>query len=269
VGTDCALCQAIIGVRTGVRDGRLEPVTDADARAADEPLDRLGALGALAEPHRRALYDHVVAVGDWVGRDQAADAVGLERGTAAHHLDRLAADGLLDVDYRRLSGRSGPGAGRPAKVYRRSRRELEVSLPPRDYELAGTMLAEAADRSRTDGTGIEQALDDVARAHGRRLGDEMRQRLAATGRDRGQATARHRAVVDVLDRHGFEPDDRDGTIVLRNCPFHRLAQEHRELICGMNLCLVGAAVARVDDADLVARLEPTDDLCCVRLHRAP
>jgi predicted ArsR family transcriptional regulator len=246
----------------------------------DAVLDPLNALGALVEPNRRALYEHVAATGDWVSRDQAADAVGLERGTAAHHLDRLAADGLLDVEFRRLSGRTGPGAGRPAKLYRRSRRELEVSLPHRDYELAGQMLAEAADRSRTEGLDIEAALDDVARAHGERLADEVRAELA--GADRrptptpassaaasSASAARRRAVVDLLDRHGFAPDERDGTIVLRNCPFHRLAQRHRDLICGMNLCLLGSAVASVDGTDLVARLEPEDELCCVRLHSAP
>ena len=76
--------------------------------------DAVAAISSLGEPTRRALYDFVVASADWVSRDRAAEAVGIERGTAAHHLDRLAADGLLDVDYQRLSGRQGPGAGRPA-----------------------------------------------------------------------------------------------------------------------------------------------------------
>src|SRR5947209_4013143 len=89
--------------------------------------DRLAAMGALGEPTRRALYEHVAAAGDWVSRDEAADALGLERGTAAHHLDRLASDGLLEIEYRRRSGRQGPGAGRPAKLYRRARRDFEVT----------------------------------------------------------------------------------------------------------------------------------------------
>jgi predicted ArsR family transcriptional regulator len=231
---------------------------------APEPADRLGALGALAEPHRRALYEHVAGAGGWVSRDQAADAVGLERGTAAHHLDRLAADGLLDVDFQRLSGRRGPGAGRPAKLYRRARRELEVSLPPRDYELAGQLLAEAADRSRAEGIDIGPALDDVARAQGRHLADEVRARMDGPAR---RSADRRAAVLEVLAAHGFEPHTGDdGTVVLRNCPFHRLAQRHRELICGMNLCLVGSAVENVGRTGLTARLEPADELCCVRLH---
>jgi predicted ArsR family transcriptional regulator len=239
-----------------------------DQEPPTERADRLGAISALAEPNRRALYEHVVATGDWVSRDQAADAVGLERGTAAHHLDRLAADGLLEVDYQRLSGRRGPGAGRPAKLYRRSRREFEVSLPPRDYELAGELLARAADRARTDRVDITSALDDVAQAEGRRLAEEIRAQLRGAG---GRRTAsRRRVVLDMLAVHGYEPRTADdGTVVLQNCPFHQLAQQHRELICGMNLCLLDAAIDNVGETGLDARLEPDEGHCCVKLLRTP
>ena len=230
--------------------------------------DRLGAISALSEPTRRALYEHVAATGDWVSRDQAADAVGLERGTAAHHLDRLAAEGLLDVDYQRLSGRRGPGAGRPAKLYRRSHRQFEVSLPPRDYELAGHLLARAADKSRSESVDITSALDDVARAEGRRLAEEVRARLLRA--QEGPAASRRRVVLDVLGHHGFEPRaDDDGTVVLKNCPFHQLAQQHRALICGMNHCLLDAAIESVGQTGLVARLEFEAGLCCVKLRPAP
>src|SRR4051812_10541530 len=116
-----------------------------------EALDAVAVVGALADPKRRALYDAITEDGGWVSREEAADLLGLERGTAAHHLDRLADDGLLEVDFQRRTGRQGPGAGRPAKLYRRARREVEVSLPPRDYERAGRLLADAADRSHRTG----------------------------------------------------------------------------------------------------------------------
>jgi predicted ArsR family transcriptional regulator len=225
----------------------------------------LGAISALAEPTRRALYEHIAAAGGWVSREQAADAVGLERGTAAHHLDRLAADGLLEVDYQRLSGRQGPGAGRPAKLYRRARREFDVALPPRDYALAGRLLAEAVDRSRSEGTDINSALADVASAEGRRLADEINARS-------GSASARApkspgRAVLDALEQHGFEPHtEPDGTIVLRNCPFHQLAHKHTDLICGMNLNMMKAAVETVGDTGFEPRLEPEEGQCCVKLR---
>ena len=63
-----------------------------------------------------------------VSRDDVAGALGLARATAAFHLDRLVADGLLDIHFERRSGRTGPGAGRPAKLYRRSDVPVEVSL---------------------------------------------------------------------------------------------------------------------------------------------
>jgi predicted ArsR family transcriptional regulator len=227
--------------------------------------DPLAAMSALGEPTRRALYEHVAAAGRWVSRDEAADALDLERGTAAHHLDRLAADGLLATDYQRLSGKQGPGAGRPAKLYRRALRDFDVTLPPRDYALAGMMLAEAVDRSRTTGVDIADAVDDVATAEGRRLGDAIGEELRVA-RVRTPAS-RRKVVLDVLAGHGFEPrTEDDGTVVLRNCPFHQMAQEHTDLICGMNLCMMKAVLDQVGDLGLEARLEPEADACCVKLR---
>jgi predicted ArsR family transcriptional regulator len=227
--------------------------------------DAVTAVSSLGEPTRRALYDFVVASAEWVSRDRAAEAVGVERGTAAHHLDRLAADGLLDVDYQRLSGRQGPGAGRPAKLYRRARRDIDVTLPQRDYGLAARLLAEAADRSRRDGADIQTALDDAAAAEGRRLADEIRGRL--TGGEVAPSDGTRDAVLDSLAAHGFEPISAEGgAVVLRNCPFHQLASEHTELICGMNHRLLSAMVDVLDDTGLAARLEPEEGVCCVRLH---
>jgi predicted ArsR family transcriptional regulator len=223
----------------------------------------LDAIGALAEPNRRALYDYVTSRRTWVSREDAADGVGLQRGVAAHHLDRLAADGLLEVDYQRQGSRSGPGAGRPAKVYRRSPGERGVSLPPRRYDLAGRLLAEAADRSRRDGVPIEQAVDRAARDEGQRIGAGARRAL---GR-RASTRARRARALEQLRVLGFEPETHaDGVVVLHNCPFHLLAREHTELICGMNLCMMRGILAEVGGTGLSARLEPTDDCCCVRLR---
>src|SRR5829696_1475395 len=99
-----------------------------DARTA-----HVTAVAALAEPTRRRLYDHVVRQADPVSRDEAAAATDVPRATAAFHLDRLVADGLLDVVFERRTGRTGPGAGRPAKLYRRAERSVAVSLPERSY----------------------------------------------------------------------------------------------------------------------------------------
>ncbi|MDQ1423438.1 MAG: hypothetical protein QOD72_936 [Acidimicrobiaceae bacterium] len=223
--------------------------------------DALTAIAALAEQTRRALYEFVARDGGWVSRDRAADGVAIERGAASHHLDRLARDGLLQVDFQRLTGRQGPGAGRTAKLYRRSDHEFDVSLPQRDYELAARLLAEGVDDARRDGIDIDEALARVATDEGRRIGGEIADRLG--NRTRAKTAERRRAVVETLSEHGFEPhQDHDGTVVLHNCPFHQLARLHTDLICGMNLCLLAVAV---EGADLTARLDPEDGLCCVKL----
>jgi predicted ArsR family transcriptional regulator len=234
-----------------------------DAHPDPAPHDDLDAVGALAEPNRRMLYEYVVGVRDWVSREQAADAVGLQRGVAAHHLDRLADDGLLETDYRRLGERRGPGAGRPSKVYRRTPSDISVSLPPRHYELAGHVLADAADRSARRGIPIGPAIDEAARRAGTVIAAEAKQDL---GRRAGAETRRRRLFAELRAR-GFEPETlADGVTVLHNCPFHQLAQEHTELICGMNLCLLDTILDELDGTGLRAALEPEDGYCCVRFH---
>ena len=234
-----------------------------DHEVPRDPYGDRDSIAALAEPNRRALYDFVASGRDWVSREQAADAVGIRRGIAAHHLDRLANDGLLETDFRQLSARRGPGSGRPAKVYRRADAELRVSLPPRRYDLAGRLLADAVDRTRADGTSIDEAVREVAQEEGRRIGAVVQERV---GR-RPSRTARRAGVVGELRDHGFEPEVLDdGVTVLRNCPFHRLAQDHTDLICGMNLDLFDGLLAQVGDIGLSARLEPQEGCCCVRLH---
>src|SRR6266550_5151777 len=94
----------------------------------------IGRIAALADPVRRALYLFVARGPGQVSRDRAARGVRISRALAAFHLDKLVRHGLLEASYRRLGKRRGPGAGRPAKLYRRSGLQLQVSLPPREYE---------------------------------------------------------------------------------------------------------------------------------------
>lgn len=214
----------------------------------------LSAVAALAEPSRRRLYDHVVRQPSPVSRDEAAAAVALPRATVAFHLDRLVADGLLDVVFERRTGRTGPGAGRPAKLYRRADRSVEVSLPERSYDLAGDLLAAALTEAEASGKPPRAVLRRQAHERGRELG-------AAAGPSGGRA-----AVLRVLEDNGFEPRVEDGVIALANCPFHALARDHTELVCGMNLELLGGVLDGVGSAGLVARLLPAPGMCCVRLE---
>src|SRR2546430_7363274 len=101
----------------------------------------VAAVAALDEPTRRRLYDFVVRQSGPVCRDEVAAATRVPRATVAFHLDKLVDLRLLAASYERRTGRSGPGAGRPAKLYRRARQQGSVAPPERQYPLAGVLLA--------------------------------------------------------------------------------------------------------------------------------
>jgi predicted ArsR family transcriptional regulator len=216
----------------------------------------LGAIAALAEPTRRRLYDHIVRQPGAVSRDEAAAAVGVPRATAAFHLDRLARKGLLDVVHQRRTGRTGPGAGRPAKLYRRPETAVSVSLPERRYDLAGELLATAVEEADRTGSRPGEVLERSARA----LGDELG-RAARSAAGGGES-----ALQAVLEEAGFEPRADGDDVVLVNCPFHALARAHAGLVCGMNLHLMRGVLSGVGESGLEARLDPGERRCCVRLE---
>src|SRR5260370_30602866 len=126
--------------------GGSEPSTPSTSSTASGP--GLAALSGLDDPVRRGLYDFVAGCTEPVTRDEACTAAGIGRPLAAYHLDKLVGLGLLTASYRRPAGRGGAGAGRPAKVYARSKGEFAVAVPPREYELAARLLAEAVASDR-------------------------------------------------------------------------------------------------------------------------
>ena len=229
----------------------------------DDFVAQVAGVAVLAEPARRDLYLFVVAQPAAVSRDQAASGVGLPRHTAKFHLDKLVEEGLLDVEFKRLSGRVGPGAGRPTKLYRRSGRQLSVALPERTYDVAGELMAQAIDESARDGSSVIEALHRVAAGRGSVLGQQARSRAGAAPNSERLLGA----VVETMADSGYEPRADEGRVTLANCPFHRLASEHTDLVCGMNLALIGSMVAELGDNGLSARLEPAPDRCCVVLSR--
>jgi predicted ArsR family transcriptional regulator len=216
----------------------------------DDRTAQVSAVASLAEPTRRRLYDHVVRQAGPVSRDEAAAATDVPRATVAFHLDKLVDEGLLDVVFERRTGRSGPGAGRPSKLYRRAECDVAVSLPERRYDLAGDLLAAAMDTAEASGESPRAALGRLAHERGRELG-------AGEGRA---------AALRVLEEQGFEPRLDDDTVTLANCPFHTLAKEHTELVCGMNLQLLSGLLEGAAVSDLVPRLRPTPGRCCVVLE---
>jgi predicted ArsR family transcriptional regulator len=229
--------------------------------AVDHPIE---AIALLEEPNRQQLYDLVAASHEPVGRDDAAAALGISRELAAFHLDRLVRGGLLETEYRRRGGRTGPGAGRPAKLYRRTDREVTVSFPPRHYDLAADLMATALDR--LGGASGAQVAAAVARERGTAVGAGARRKAGARPGRRRLLTG----LLDVLRGAGYEPDvdTPTGTVRLRNCPYDALASDHRELTCGMNLAWAEGVVDGLGSPAGV-ELAPEPGRCCVVFRTAP
>jgi predicted ArsR family transcriptional regulator len=222
---------------------------------------QISSVAALGDPLRRALYRFVVAQPVPVNRDQAAEALDIPRHTAKFHLDRLVTDGLLEVEFARPPGRTGPGAGRPAKFFRRATGEVTVNLPPRHYDLAGRLLAQAVTESQRSAVPVGDALARASREWGQSLGLEVRDNLGDAV-DRSEAVA---ATTEVLADCGYEPRVDDDGVTLVNCPFHTLAREYTDLVCGMNLELIDGLIQGLAGSGLEARLEPAPGRCCVRI----
>jgi predicted ArsR family transcriptional regulator len=234
----------------------------------------LASLSSLDDPVRRRLYEVVRERAEPVGRDEAAAAAGVGRALAVYHLDKLVEAGLLTASYQRPPGRSGPGAGRPAKLYMRSDREFAVTVPPREYELAARLLVQAVEAD--PGGNSRAALLEAARRLGAELGSRFRpgvaDRTAVSDRAGGAGRAGGADLEGVADldgalaRHGYEPRlGEDGVIRLRNCPFYQLAEHHRDVVCGMNLGLIEGILTGLGAEGLRPVLDPQPGHCCVTI----
>ena len=218
----------------------------------------LTAVALLADPTRQRLYLYLRERQEPVGREEAARHTGITPRLVAFHLDRMADAGLLEVEYRRLSGRVGPGAGRPAKIYSLSSRSFSVEIPQTRYALAASMMAAAlsAGGPRADGT---KSLQDVATAVGESLGDEIRRQTRAKG-------ARQEAVQGKLKQLGYEPQVQEsGEWTMRNCIFSELSDSHRELVCPMNAALVTGMLNGAHLSSLHVERRTARPGCCVQV----
>lgn len=218
----------------------------------DSFADRVSAIGCLDDPVRRSVYEAVTRHPDGVDRSTLADELGLARSTAAFHLERLVAEGLIDAFTKRVGLRTGPGSGRPTKLYRRSELETSVSVPDRHYDLAADLMARAIERTAQGGDEIRGALQAVARE---------------AGVEKGRAAG---SLTRVLEQNGYEPgDDGDGGFALHNCPFHRLAREHTTTVCALNVgFLTGARDgAGADEYAIAPAIAGAP--CCAHIRRSP
>ena len=204
-------------------------------------------LCVLDDPARRAAYLAVRTAGRPLTRAEVAAEVGISVRLAAFHLEKLLSEGFLEATYERHE--SSVGVGHPAKRYRPTALELEVSIPPRRYDLAAEILAEAMESDSPDPP--LKSLAEVAADYGRQIGRRTRARNSG-GR-----------LLTALNVIGYEPATSGDDVVLRNCPFRHVAQARPEIICQMNLAFVAGIVAGTQSRSLRAILSPSTERCCV------
>lgn len=215
----------------------------------ESQTEQIAAVAAISDPQRRALFDFVSRSEGPVSRDAAAEKLGIPRSTAAFHLDRLVNEGVLVIEFKRLSGKTGPGSGRPSKLYRRAGGEISVSFPPRRYDLAGNLMAAAIGESDRTGEPVRTILATIS---------------AETGREIGASAG---SLDAALDSCGYEPrDDGKGGMLLTNCPFDKLASKHSDVICSANVALLqGVAEGASETERTVEFVQPANGCCCVRV----
>ncbi|WAJ35121.1 helix-turn-helix domain-containing protein [Arthrobacter sp. FX8] len=210
--------------------------------------DRIAAVASLTDAKRLHLFELVASSPRPLGRDDVAEAAGMARSTVSFHLDRLVQDGLLAVEFHKPAGRTGPGSGRPAKMYRTVGSEIGASVPDRNYDLAGELMATAIEASQADGAPVAESLRAAAFLKGRELAE-------AAG-----------DLEEFLTESGYQPEhDGEGGYLLPNCPFHRLSRAHAAVVCDMNgAFLRGAAVGCGSPEERVAPAAGAGH-CCARI----
>jgi predicted ArsR family transcriptional regulator len=178
-----------------------------------------------------------------VTADQVASGQGIHRNVARGRLERLAEAGLLIASFERRTGRSGPGAGRPAKTYRVAPELTAIEFPERRYEsLVGLMVDALPEQGR------RSRLRDVGSTFGQDLARKAHLRPAKAFR-----TALDH-VCAALGGLGYqasiaEVSGKSAVITTPTCPLRPLVRAHpalAELDRGMWVALLARALAGTD-----------------------
>lgn len=208
-------------------------MTSAIGAQTERDIERLAT--ALGDPTRRKIFFFVREAGVLVGKDEVAEAIGIERRLAAFHLDKLVEQGFLRAEFQRRTGRTGPGAGRPAKLYALTESEVSVSLPERHYDL----LAELLLRSMAGGSDVptQAVLERVGYEFGREIGLRQREESgdATPLSARSTTTEAIAEVVRLLSRYGFAAESAGGDAIKAcSCPFEEMAFHDPARVCGLD-----------------------------------
>ncbi|MEA2024239.1 MAG: helix-turn-helix domain-containing protein [Actinomycetota bacterium] len=201
--------------------------------------------GTLGDPTRRGIYVTIRESAEPMTASQIAELFDIHANVARHHLDRLVADGYLQVTRKRPSGRTGPGAGRPAKHYEPTRKNVSVQFPARRYDLLAELLLRVIERIAPDNAAA--IADEIGREYGRELAAEI-----GFPDESGYDTAAI-AVAKALIGVGFEVEARPGDheLVTRFCPFGESAKNHPAIVCQLDQGLVSGLLEGSDQIPVV------------------
>ncbi len=230
-----------------------EQISD-QARDLDRSIGDLTA--SLGDPTRRAIFIAVRESPEPATTASIAALFEIHPNVARHHLDRLANDGYLRVTHRRPSGRSGPGAGRPAKCYEATGKGVELHFPSRRYDLLIDLLLRVLNQiENTD-------LGSVAQGVGHEYRKELAEEIGSPG-DAGYAEAL-RAVATAMTGLGFDmaPDTSGTRLLTSHCPFGSAASGHPEVVCSLDRGIVSGLFEAISrPCDPVLHPDHGDNAC--------
>jgi predicted ArsR family transcriptional regulator len=218
-------------------------------------------LEAVGDPELRETLLWARAQARPIDADQLAAAHEIHRNVARSRLERLVTARLLTASFERRTGRTGPGAGRPAKVYAVSPELGAIEFPARRYEsLLGLLVAGLPIEGRAD------KLREIGIEFGRELARTARLRPAKTlaaGFDRMCAAVRslgYQAAVTEVTENG-------AVIATPTCPLRPLVRAHpetAEIDRGMwaGLAATALAVSDVVNVDCETRDCLEDHAAC-------
>ena len=201
-----------------------------NTRQLDRTLSDL--TSTLGDPTRRSIYLTVRESADPVTAAQIAAEFDIHANVARHHLDRLADEGYLEITRKRPEGKNGPGAGRPAKCYTSTDKEIELQFPARRYDLLADLLIRVVQKLEPERA--PEIAAEVGREYGMELAGTLQLPDAASF-DSVLAVVQQ-AMVDV----GFAVDTNTGNrqLLMSHCPFGRTAFDHPEVVCSLDRGIV-------------------------------
>jgi predicted ArsR family transcriptional regulator len=228
--------------------------------AEHDPAASIRAVSALNDNFRRRMFDFIRRAKRPITRDEAAAEVGISRKLAAFHLDKLVAAGLLRSRDQAIRGIRK--VGRAPKTYEPTDVDLQVKIPPRQPDILAGILLDAV----TTHDEADSVVDSAYRAAHRR-GEQAGRRERSRQRPGRLSAERALTLTETaLTQIGFEPTrDTPTCLRLRSCPFHPLAAEQPEIVCGINHAFLTGLLTGLGATAAKAILNPGTGSCCVEL----